>query len=176
MNLVTFDWLKQKGLKRKAWRERLGNFSNKGVIFNSSTLFARLEDQFRSHIDTHSTTDNGCARCCSSALLMDSIHAFKKEAHNPWLDQRRSPRDLWVQIAISSALGASAFLAFCVSSVFLFFIPEYGLTACRFSVLDGANSMLHGRGRKMLRRNSQNCQSLYLAGCRFSIGSQMRRC
>jgi calcium permeable stress-gated cation channel len=45
---------------------------------------------------------------------MDLVHGLKKEAHNPWLDQRRSPRDLWIQIAISVALGGSAFLAFCV--------------------------------------------------------------
>ena len=47
---------------------------------------------------------------------MDSAHVLKKPEHNPWLDQRRSPRDLWIQIAISFALGASAFLAFCVGS------------------------------------------------------------
>lgn len=48
---------------------------------------------------------------------MDFVHILKEEKHNPWLDQRRSPRDLWIQIALSVALGASAFLAFCVRSV-----------------------------------------------------------
>lgn len=51
---------------------------------------------------------------------MDVVHILKEEKHNPWLDQRRSPRDLWIQIAISVALGASAFLAFCVCSVIFY--------------------------------------------------------
>ena len=46
---------------------------------------------------------------------MDFVHVLKKQEHNPWLDQKGSPRDLWIQIAISVALGASAFLAFCAS-------------------------------------------------------------
>lgn len=46
--------------------------------------------------------------------VMDIIRLLEEEEHNPWLDQKRSPRDLYIQIALSVALGASAFLAFCV--------------------------------------------------------------
>ena len=52
-----------------------------------------------------------------STPKMDYMDPLKKEPHNPWLDQKRSPRDLWIQIGLSTALGASAFLAFCVSQL-----------------------------------------------------------
>jgi hypothetical protein len=55
------------------------------------------------------------AETICTVIVMDYLHILKEEKHNPWLDQRRSPRDLWIQTAISAALGASAFLAFCVN-------------------------------------------------------------
>jgi hypothetical protein len=58
---------------------------------------------------------------------MEFLHLLKEEKHNPWLDQRRSPRDLWIQTAISAALGASAFLAFCVNLSIPIFIVEADL-------------------------------------------------
>lgn len=134
------------------------------VIFQFCLKF---KNRFRTHVDTQLRSRT------SVAVIMDLVHTFNKEEHNPWLDQRRSPRDLWIQTAISVALGASAFLAFCVSLLPLF--TEAWLTCRRSSVRDGASSMLHGRDKKMQQRNSQNFQSQCLDGYQSFTELRVRR-
>lgn len=76
-------------------------------------------------------------------------------------------KDIYVQLVISSALGVSSFVAFCVR----FVIPRCSFAALctdyhhSFSVRDGKAFMLRESAKPMLLRLCQTSLTLSLAGC-----------
>lgn len=99
-----------------------------------------------------------------------------------WEDQTGQQRDLYTQIAISSALGLGAFLSFCVWIYFLscrlvsvLLANSHGPRRCCGP--NGKNFMLHGENNAMLRPIYPSYRIASLGGFQFCTGSpRMKFC